>query len=418
VTLRGKLILTAAALVAVSVPFAIGVLRAQAAPAISTSQPQPPATEAAGIPLALPPQAVPQGNVAAVAGEIVIGEYGALTGPTAVFGIATGNGIEMAVDAVNNAGGVLGKRVRIVVEDDRGIPEESQRVASKLITQDGVIALLGAVASSQTILAAAVAQANSIPMISPSATNPKVTEVGDYVFRVCFIDSFQGFVMAKFASDTLKVRNVAILRDSKNEYSGTIADNFAESFRKMGGTILADESYSQRDTDFIAQLTRIKASNPEAVFIPGYYTEVGLIAVQAKGLGLTVPLLGADSWDSPRLLTIGGDSLNGSYYSTQYSPDDPSSENQSFIAKYRERYQQTPDALAALGFDSARLLFEAIRRANSVDPSKVRDALAQTTDFEGLTGRITLDPARNPIKPAVVLQVKDGKIGYAGTVKP
>lgn len=434
VTLRGKVILISAAVAAVAVPFAIGVLRAQAQSSVSTSQ--PPISRAAkfevgsispGIPEAMPQQAAPQGNLAAAGiavgqdqrtGEILIGEFQALTGATAMFGIAAKNGIDMAVDAVNSAGGILGKRVRVIVEDDKGLPQETQRVVTKLINQDSVIALLGAVSSSQSLAAAAVAQANGIPMISPSSTNPKITQAGDYIFRACFIDSLQGLAMARFAFDTLKVRNAAILRDNRGDYSSILADNFAESFRKMGGTVLVDESYSQRDTDFIPQLTRIKASNPDAVFVPGYYTEVGLIAVQAKALGLTVPLLGGDGWDSPRLVTVGGDALNGSYYSTQYSPADPSPENQNFIAKYKERYQQVPDTLAALGFDSAKALFEAIRRANSTDPSKVRDALAQTTDFPGVTGRITLDAARNAIKPAVVLQVKDGKIGYAETVKP
>jgi branched-chain amino acid transport system substrate-binding protein len=430
VTLRGKAILVSAALTAVSIPFAIGVLQAQAGPSFSTSQPL--TSRAAeielgsispGISLAITQQAAPQGTPAAVARsvadtEIVIGEYLALTGPTASFGISTKSGIDMAVDAVNSAGGILGKRVRIIVEDDKGIPEETQRVVTKLISQDGVIALLGAVASSQTMAAAPIAQAGRIPMISPSSTHPAVTQAGDYIFRVCLIDPSQGFVMARFAFDTLKVRNAAILRDSKSAYSVSLADSFAEGLRKIGGTILADESYSPRDTDFIAQLTKIKASNPEAIFVPGYSAEVGLIAVQAKALGLTVPLLGGDSWDYPRLVPVAGDALNGSYYSNHYSPDDPSPENQNFVAKYKERYQQAPDALAALGFDSAKLLFEAIRRANSTDPSKVRDALAQTTDFAGVTGRITLDGARNPIKPAAVLHVKDRKIEYAGTVRP
>jgi branched-chain amino acid transport system substrate-binding protein len=350
--------------------------------------------------------------------EIVIGGFESLTGATAIFGISTKNGIDLAVDAVNSAGGILGKRVRVIFEDDRGIAQEAQRAVTKLISQDGVIALLGAVASVRSMASAPIAQANRIPMISPASTNPKVTQQGDYIFRACFIDPFQGFVMARFAFDTLKVRKAAILRDSKQDYSNSLADNFAESLRRMGGTILVDESYSLRDTDFNAQLTRIKASNPDAVFVPGLFTEVGLIAVQAKALGLTVPLLGADAWDSPKLVEIGGDALNGSYYSNHYSATDPGPENQNFVAKYKERYREAPEALAALGFDSARLLFDAIRRANSTDPSKVRDAIAQTADFPGVTGRISLDTARNAIKPAVVLQVKSGKIEYADSVKP
>lgn len=352
------------------------------------------------------------------ANEIVIGEYGSLTGTTATFGISTKNGIDMAIDEVNRAGGLLGKRVRVIVEDDQGRPEEAQTVVTKLITRDRVVAILGEVASSRTLAAAPVAQQNRIPMISPSSTNPRVTEVGDYIFRVCFIDPFQGFVMAKFAANTLKIRNVAVLRDIKNDYSVGLADVFVAEFQKMGGRIVADQSYSEGDTDFSAQLTAIKAQNPQAIFVPGYYTEVGLIARQAKQLGINVPLLGGDGWDSPKLWEIGGTALNGSYYSNHSSMDDPSPAIQKFVADYRARFQETPDALAALGYDAAMMLFDAIRRANSTEPAAIRDALAQTRDFAGITGKITLDANRNPVKPAVVLQVQDGALKYVETVSP
>ncbi|HWP84394.1 MAG TPA: ABC transporter substrate-binding protein [Terriglobia bacterium] len=352
------------------------------------------------------------------ANEIVIGEYGSLTGTTATFGISTKNGIDMAIDEVNRAGGLLGKRVRVIVEDDQGRPEEAQTVVTKLITRDRVVAILGEVASSRTLAAAPVAQQNRIPMISPSSTNPRVTEVGDYIFRVCFIDPFQGFVMAKFAANTLKIRNVAVLRDIKNDYSVGLADVFVAEFQKMGGRIVADQSYSEGDTDFSAQLTAIKAQNPQAIFVPGYYTEVGLIARQAKQLGINVPLLGGDGWDSPKLWEIGGTALNGSYYSNHSSMDDPSPAIQKFVAEYRARFQETPDALAALGYDAAMMLFDAIRRANSTEPAAIRDALAQTRDFAGITGKITLDANRNPVKPAVVLQVQDGALKYVETVSP
>ena len=351
-------------------------------------------------------------------GEILIGEYGPLTGAAATFGISTRNAIDLAVDAVNGGGGVLGKRVRVVVEDDQGRAQEAQRVVAKLISQDNVIAVLGGVASSNSLAAAPVAQQKRIPMISPSSTNAKVTQVGDYIFRVCFIDPFQGFAMAKFAAGTLKGKNAAVLRDITSDYSIGLADAFSESFKKMGGSVLLDETYGRGDTDFIAQLTKIKSANPDVIFVPGYYTEAGLIAIQAKRMGLAAPMLGADGWDSPKLVAVGGDSLNGSYYSHHYSVDDPSPENHDFVAKYRERYRQDPDALAALAFDSANLLFDAIRRANSTDPSKIREALAQTKDFQGITGRITLDKDRNAVKPAVVLQVKDGKIVHVETVTP
>jgi len=350
--------------------------------------------------------------------EIVIGEFGSLTGTTATFGISTKNGIDMAVDEVNKAGGLLGKRVRVIVEDDQGRPEEAQTVVTKLITRDRVVAVLGEVASSRTLAAAPVAQQSRIPMISPSSTNPRVTQIGDYIFRVCFIDPFQGFVMAKFATSTLKIKNVAILRDIKNDYSVGLADVFVENFKKMGGNVVADVSYSEGDTDFSAQLTAIKPRNPQAIFVPGYYMEVGLIARQAKSLGLTVPLLGGDGWDSPKLTEIGGEALNGSYYSNHSSMDDPNPLIQKFVAEYKARYNEGPDALAALGYDSAQILFDAMRRANTTDPGQVRDALAQTKDFPGITGRITIDQDRNAVKPAVVLRVQDGNLEYVETVSP
>jgi branched-chain amino acid transport system substrate-binding protein len=337
--------------------------------------------------------------------EIVIGEYGSLTGSTATFGISTRNGIDMAIDEVNAAGGVLGRQVRVIVEDDQGRPEEAQTVVTKLITSDRVIAVLGEVASSNSLAAAPVAQANGIPMISPSSTNPAVTEVGDYIFRVCFIDPFQGLVMAKFATATLQLTRVAVLRDVKSDYSVGLADVFATEFGKLGGTITSDQSYSAGDTDFSAQLTAIRGTNPQAIFLPGYYTEVGLVARQAKSLGLDIPLLGGDGWDSPSLIEIGGEALNGSYFSNHYSVEDPSPAIQKFVADYRARFGETPDALAGLGYDSAKLLFDAITRAGSTEPAAIRDALAATQNFPGMTGTITLDENRNAIKPAVFLDL-------------
>jgi branched-chain amino acid transport system substrate-binding protein len=245
-----------------------------------------------------------------------------------------------------------------------------------------------------------------------------VTETGDYVFRVCFIDPFQGLVMAKFATNTLKVRNVAILRDIKNDYSVGLADVFVENFKKMGGMIVADESYSEGDTDFSAQLTSLKARNPQAIFIPGYYTEVGLIARQARRLGLAVPLMGGDGWDSPKLVEIGGEALNNTYYSNHYSVSDPSPAIQNFVSQYKAKYGEVPDALAALGFDAANILFDAIRRANSTAPAQIRDAIAQTKDYPGVTGKITIDQDRNAVKPAVVLRVREGKLEFVETIAP
>ena len=359
--------------------------------------------------------------------EILIGHYGSLTGATATFGQSSQKGIEMAVEAINASGGVLGKKLRVIVEDDQGNPIEAQTAVTKLINKDRVVAVLGEIASSNSLAAAPVAQQNRIPMISPGSTNPKVTAVGDYIFRVCFIDPFQGLVMAKFATNTLKVKNVAVLRDIKSDYSVGLANFFVENFTKMGGTIVTDISYSQGDKDFNAQLTAIKDKNPEAIFVPGYYTEVGLLARQARKLGIKVPLLGGDGWDSSKLWEIGGDALNGCYYSNHYSVDDPSPILQKFVADFKAKYKGTsdtiPDAMAALGYDAALILADAMKRANSTKPDSVRDALAQTKGFMGVTGNTTLDENRNAVKPAVVLEVVvdgkgNGKNVFKETVSP
>jgi len=350
--------------------------------------------------------------------EILVGLYGSLTGTTATFGISTRNGAEMAMDEANKAGGVLGKQIKMLVEDDQGKPEEAQTVVTKLINKDRVVAVLGEVASSRSLAAAPVCQQNKIPMITPSSTNPRVTQIGDYIFRVCFIDPFQGLVMAKFATNTLKIKNVAILRDIKNDYSVGLADVFVENFKRMGGNIVSDESYSEGDTDFSAQLTSIKSYNPEAIFVPGYYTEVGLVARQARKLGFTIPLMGGDGWDSPKLWEIGGEALNDCYYSNHYSVDDPSPAIQKFVADYKSRYNQVPDAIAALGYDAAKILIHSFQQAGTTDATKVRDVIAQTKGFSGVTGTITIDANRNAIKPAVVLRVKNGKLEYVETVRP
>jgi len=353
-----------------------------------------------------------------VSNEILIGEYGSLTGTTANFGISQKNGIDMAIDDLNAAGGVLGKKVRVVVEDDQGKPEEAQTVVTRLINRDRVVAILGEVSSSRSLAAAPVCQQSRIPMISPSSTNPRVTQVGDYIFRVCFIDTFQGLVMARFAANSLKLQEVAILRDIKNDYSVGLADVFTENFQKLGGKIVADESYSEGDNDFNAQLTSIRSKNPQAIFIPGYYTEVGLVARQARNLGITVPLLGGDGWDSGSLWEIGGAALNDSYYASHYSSKDPNPVVQNFVTRYKQKYGQLPDTNAVLGYDAAGLLFDAFRRANSTDPAKVRDALASTTEFVGVTGKIAIDENRNPRKPSVILRVQDGDLLYVETIQP
>jgi branched-chain amino acid transport system substrate-binding protein len=350
--------------------------------------------------------------------EILVGEFAALTGTTATFGIATHEGIQFAVDERNAAGGVLDRRVRLIVEDTQGRPEEAQLVVTKLINSDRVVAVLGEAASSRTLAAAPVAQQAGIPLITPSSTNEQVTQVGDYVFRVCFIDPFQGEVMARFAYNSLGLRRVAILRDVRNDYSVGLARVFTESFEALGGQVVSDLSYSEGDTDFSAQLTAQRGTNPEAIFIPGYYTEVGLIARQARSLGISAPLLGGDGWDSPRLTEIGGEALEGSYFSNHYSADDPNPQIQAFVTRYRERFGHEPDGLTALGFDAANLLFDAMERAGTTDPTAVRDALAATREFPGVSGTIRIDENRNAVKPAAILKIAEGRFEYVETIAP
>jgi branched-chain amino acid transport system substrate-binding protein len=350
--------------------------------------------------------------------EISIGEYGSLTGTTATFGISTDNAIKMAFEEVNAAGGVIGKKLKLFVEDDQSKPEEAATAVTKLVNQNHVVALLGEVSSSRSLAAAPIAQAAEIPMVSPSSTNPRVTQVGDFIFRVCFTDPFQGAVMAKFANDTLKLKRVAILVDVRNDYSVGLQTFFRQNFKQLGGEVVAEQSYSEGDSDFHAQLTQIKAVNPEAIYVPGYYTEVGTIARQARELGITAPLLGGDGWDSPKLWEIGGEALNGSYFSNHYSTDDPSPVVQKFVSDYKKKYDALPDALAALGYDAAKILVDAISRAGSTDGVKVRDALAATRDFQGVTGTVTINKDRNAVKPAVILKVENGKFTLVETIKP
>ena len=349
---------------------------------------------------------------------IKIGEVGSTTGSEATFGVATHQGVDLAIKEINATGGIKGKKLKVILLDNQGKPEEAATATTRLITQDKVTAIIGEVASSRSLAMAPIAQQNKIPMISPSSTNPKVTAIGDYIFRVCFIDPFQGFVMARFAAENLKIKRVAILRDVKNDYSVGLAKYFTETFKKLGGDIVLDQSYSAGDIDFKSQLTAIRATKPDAIFVPGYYTEVGLIARQARSLGLKVPLLGGDGWDSPKLLQIGGKAMEGAYFSNHYSAEDKSPHVQAFIDRYRKAYKDTPSGLAAMGFDATMVLADAMKRAKSLSTSDIRAALAGTKDFQGVTGRISIDQERNAVKPAVVLKVVNGSFAYESTIRP
>lgn len=352
------------------------------------------------------------------ADTILIGEVGSMTGGEASFGTSTNNGLTLALSEINAAGGVKGKKLAVATLDDQSKPEEAATAITKLITQNKVLAVIGEVASSRSLAMAPIAQNYKVPMISPASTNPKVTEQGDYIFRVCFIDPFQGTVMAKFAHETLKAKKVAILRDVKNDYSVGLANFFIETFKKSGGEIVTDVSYSAGDTDFSSQLTAIRAKKPDAIFVPGYYTEVGLIARKAKDLGITAPLMGGDGWDSPRLIEIGGPALNGSYFSNHYSADDTSPVVQNFVKKYKEKYGETPDSMAVLGYDAALILADAMKRAPDLSGPALRDAIAATSKFPAVTGLITIDKNRNPVKSAVVLKIENGAYKFQSTVNP
>jgi branched-chain amino acid transport system substrate-binding protein len=374
-----------------------------------------PAPTGGGSPTAA--QGAPQG-APADANTILLGEVLSITGGTATFGISTRNGIELALKEANAEGGVKGKKLVARVYDNQGRPEEAAQAVTRLITQDKVAIILGDVASSNSLAMAEKAQAAKVPMITPASTNTAVTQKGDYIFRVCFIDPFQGFVMAKFARDNLKANNVAVIQDNKSAYSLDLTDVFRRKFTEMGGKVTGVESYSQGDTDFRAQLTAIKNTKPDAIYVPGYYSDVGLIARQARQLGVQAPLLGGDGWDSEKLFELGGSAIEGSYFSNHYSPENPDPRTQKFIAEYKKAYGGVPDALAALGYDAARVAINALKRAPDLSSQSIRDAIAQTKDFPGVAGAITLDESRNAVKPAVVLKVGAGKTEFVTTVAP
>ena len=348
---------------------------------------------------------------------IKVGEFASLTGGSASFGQSSHKGTALAIEEINLAGGVLGKKIKLLTEDDQSQAGQPATIVRKFISNDHVVAVLGEVASSKSLEAAPICQENRIPMISPASTNPKVTEVGDYIFRVCFIDPFQGTVMAKFALSK-KWKNVALLTDVKQDYSVGLAQFFKENFSKNGGQIVKEQSYSTGDKDFKAQLTSIKAAKPEAIFIPGYYAEVALIARQAKQIGLKVPLLGGDGWIGESLLKVAGSSLDGSFLSCHFSADDKSVVIQDFVKKFKAKYGQTPDDMAALGYDSAMILADAMKRAGTTDRTKLRDAIAETKNFNGISGTITLDEKRNARKPAVILAIQNGGFIFQEKVQP
>ena len=373
--------------------------------------------------------------------ELVIGEYGSLTGGDATFGSSTKAGVEVALAELTAAkqGKIGGLPVRVVVEDDQSQAQEAATAVQKLVNQDQAIAVIGEVASSRSLAGGPICQAAGVPMISPSSTNPKVTEVGDYIFRMCFLDDFQGRSVALFATQNLGLKRIAILKDVKSDYSMGLTQFFTEALTAMGGTVVAEQAYQAGDQDFSAQLTALKAKNPEAIYIPGYYTEAGLIARKARELGINVPLLGSDGWESEKLLEIGGESLNGSYYTNHWALDMPKPELQAFLKAYKDKFAGSePDAIAGLAYDAAQVLFACLEKIATEDPemfkglasskagtperkaaeSKLRDLIAATKDYAGVTGVITLDEKRNASKPLVVLEIKGGQKVFNTSIAP
>ena len=341
---------------------------------------------------------------------VKIGCLESMTGTESSFGVSTQNGYILAAEEWNKNGGVLGKQIELVLSDDQSNNGLVKECVQKLIDQDKVVAILGEVASGRTNNASPECQRRKIPLLTPSSTRNDVTEAGDYIFRSCFRDALQGKWMVEIAADKLHAKTAALLVDDNSDYSSGLGKVITEEFQKKGGTILTTEHYDAKAKDFRAQLTNIRGKNPEVVFLPGYYNEVVTMLPQARELGIKVPFVGGDGWDAPETLKIDPPSaVNGCIITNHYSSDDPSPRVQEFIKTYRARFNNTdPDAMAVTGYDAANLLFDAIKRAGSAEGPKIRDALAQTKNFPGIAGDITIGPDRNAIKPGVALEIENG----------
>lgn len=357
--------------------------------------------------------------------EIKIGLLNEMTGGNATIGTAAANGAKLAIKEINANGGLLGKQIKAVVADNKSEPSEAANAMTKLLTQDRVVAVTGTFSSSNAIAAASVAEANKSPYLVAGATNPKVTvdektkNVKKYIYRVCFIDPFQGTVAANFAAKDLKVKKAAMLVDNSSDYSKGLAEFFEAALKKEGGEIVSNEAYLQKDTDFKATLTKIKSKGAEVLYVPGYYEEVGKIVKQAREMGITVPIIGADGWDSPKLVEIASVSaLNNTYFTNHYSVEDTSPKAQAFVDAYTKEYGQKPEALAVLGYDAVYVLADAIKRANSTDSAKIIEALADTKDFPAISGVTTINKTHDADKNAVVIEMKDGKQVFKTSIKP
>lgn len=359
------------------------------------------------------------------ADTIKVGANLEMTGGSASYGISSKNAIDLAFKEINEKGGINGKQLELVVADNKSEAAEATNAMQKLVSQDNVVAVIGPNLSSSVIAASAINNSAKVLDIAPMATNPYVTvdqasgKTKDFNYRTCFIDPFQGTVMAKFATAELGVGNAAILIDNSSDYAKGLAQFFKENFVKEGGAVTAEESYLQKDTDFKATLTKIKATNPDFLYVPGYYQEVGLIVKQARELGMNMPIAGGDGWDSAKMPEIAGAAaLNNTYFSSLYSPEDSSDINKNFVAAYEKAYGQKPDVFAALSYDSALLVAEAIKNAGSTEPAKISEAMAKINGFSGVSGSVTFDDKHNPVKSAVILEYKDGAQSLKTKINP
>lgn len=354
--------------------------------------------------------------------ELKIGVSAPLTGDIAALGQSTKNAILLAQEEINAKGGIkigdTAKKVKFIIEDDENKPESTATVFQKLINQDKVLAIIGSQSSKCSNAGAPIAESAKIPQISPWSTNPNVTKDRSYIFRACFIDPFQGKVVAMYAKEKLKAKAAAVLYDIASDYNKGIAEVFRDEFTQMGGKIVGFETYNTKDTDFSAQLTKIKGSKPDLLFLPNYFNEVPLQVQQARKLGIGARIIGSDSWDNPELITLGGAVMNGTCFTNHYSPDVESQLAKDFIAKYQAKYDMVPDAAAALTYDSAYLLFDAIEKAGKADSQAIRDAIAATQKFVGVTGEVTYNGSGDPVKGAVIIRIEDGKFVFDSAINP
>ncbi len=343
-------------------------------------------------------------------GAIKVGVYADLSGQTSSVGQSTKNGIELAKDEINKAGGIGGRQIELIVEDDKGIPEQSAAAVARLIDQNQVHAVVGGAAAPSSLLAAPKAQEAKAPMITLASADPKVTAAGDYIFRVAFLDSIQGEEMAQYAVNNIKAKTAAVLSEEGSDYSRELAQSFEEDFTRLGGQVVLKQSYAPTQQDFKGQLDAVRSANPDVIYIPGRYNQAGVIAKEAKELGIKAVLLGADAWNDPQLFQLGGDALDGAYITSHYSADDPTQMIRDFTSAYKKRYGNAPDQTAARAYDAMRVLGDALKRAGTSDGAKLRDALAQTSKFSGVTGVITINAERNASKPTVIFKLQGGKI--------